>query len=96
MQTKKQSLQESLTNVAVGYAISLLSLSIILPLMGVESSNGKNLLITFYFTLISILRSYLLRRYFNGKKRLSFTAGLVKFQKFMEGLAKNCPKETKW
>ena len=67
-QTKKQSLIESLTNTLVGYFISLISLFIIFPILGIESSTGKNLLITLYFTIISILRSYILRRYFNNKK----------------------------
>ena len=67
MQTKKQSFLESLTNVAIGYLISLLSLFIIFPILGIESSTSKNLIITLYFTLISIARSYILRRYFNKK-----------------------------
>lgn len=67
MQTKKQSFIESITNTAVGFGISLLATFIIFPLVGVESSAGKNLVITIFFTVISILRSYLLRRYFNKK-----------------------------
>jgi len=67
MQTKKQSFLESLTNVAIGYLISLISLFIIFPILGIESSTSKNLIITLYFTLISIARSYILRRYFNKK-----------------------------
>jgi len=66
-QTKKQSFFESLTNVAIGYIISLLSLFLIFPLLGIESSLSKNLAITLYFTVISILRSYIIRRYFNSK-----------------------------
>lgn len=69
MQTKRQSFIESLTNVAVGYSISLLSLFIIFPLLGIESSTPKNLLITLYFTLLSIVRSYVLRRFFNKKAK---------------------------
>jgi hypothetical protein len=67
MQTKKQSFLESLINVIVGYLISLLSLFIIFPILGIQSSTGKNLVITLYFTLISIARSYIFRRYFNKK-----------------------------
>jgi hypothetical protein len=67
MQSKKQSFTESLYNVAVGYLISLISLFIIFPIMGIESNAGKNIIITFYFTVISIVRSYFLRRYFNKK-----------------------------
>lgn len=71
MQTKKQSLIESLTNVAIGYGISLLSLFIIFPILGIESSTGKNFLITGYFTVLSITRSYVIRRFFNKKKTAS-------------------------
>jgi len=66
-QTKKQSFIESLTNVAIGYVVSLISLFLIFPLMGIESSISKNLLITLYFTVVSILRSYVIRRWFNKK-----------------------------
>jgi len=67
MQTKKQSLTESLTNTAIGYVISLLSLFVIFPILGIESSTSKNIVITLYFTIISIVRSYVLRRFFNNK-----------------------------
>lgn len=69
MQTKKQSVIESLTNIGVGYLISLFSLFVIFPILGIESSTGKNIIITLYFTLISFLRSYILRRYFNKKTK---------------------------
>lgn len=68
-QTKKQSLFESILNVIVGYLISLLSLFLIFPLIGIESSPGKNIAISLYFTAMSIARSYLLRRFFNKKNR---------------------------
>jgi hypothetical protein len=68
MQTKKQSFVESLTNVGIGYTISLLSLFFIFPILGIESSASKNILITCYFTAISIVRSYVIRRWFNKKK----------------------------
>ena len=72
MQTKKQSFKEALINVAVGYLISLASLFILFPIFGIESSPGKNVMITLYFTAISILRSYLLRRYFNKKHLVTY------------------------
>lgn len=64
-QSKKQSLVESLTNTFVGFLISFLSTFLIFPLVGYNSSPVKNLIITLYFTVISILRGYLIRRYFN-------------------------------
>lgn len=71
MQTKKQSIIESITNTAVGYFISLLSLFAIFPLLGIPSSPGKNVTISLYFTAISIARGYVLRRFFNKKHQKS-------------------------
>ncbi len=67
MQTKKQSLIESLTNVTVGFFITIISLHIIFPILGIENNLGKNIILTVYLTFLSILRNYFLRRYFNRK-----------------------------
>ena len=69
MQTKKQSLHESLTNVAIGYTVALLSQLVIFPLFGLDVPFSDNLLIGLWFTVISIVRSYTLRRWFNRKQR---------------------------
>ena len=68
MQTRKQTLIESLANVTVGFLITIISLHILFPLLGMENNSGKNTLITIYLTLLSILRNYFLRRYFNRKQ----------------------------
>lgn len=65
MQSRKLSLIESLTNVAVGFAISLISQVFIFSAYGVALSLSQNVAITCWFTLISIVRSYCLRRAFN-------------------------------
>ncbi len=67
MQTKKQSIKESITNIVVGYFISLISQLIIFPLLNITVTMADNLLISAYFTLISLIRSYVIRRYFNRK-----------------------------
>jgi len=72
-QTKKQSFIEACTNTAVGFGISLLFIFIILPLLGIHSTPGKNVTITLYFTVISIARSYVLRRFFNRTKAKATT-----------------------
>lgn len=69
MQTKKQSLLESLTNTAIGFVISLASTFVIFPLVGFESSASKNIIVTLFFTAVSILRGYLIRRFFNTKNQ---------------------------
>lgn len=69
-QSKQQSFIEACTNTAVGFGISLLSIFLILPLLGIESTPSKNVVITLYFTVISIARSYVLRRLFNRAKKI--------------------------
>ncbi|WP_449500864.1 DUF7220 family protein [Aureivirga marina] len=68
MQTKKQSLIESLVNVSVGFLITIISLNLIFPFLGIENHIGKNTLLTIYLTVLSILRNYILRRYFNKRQ----------------------------
>jgi len=67
MQTKKQSLTEAITNTAVGFAISYASTFLIFPLLGIATNARANLIIVIYFTIISILRGYVVRRWFNKK-----------------------------
>ena len=67
MQTKYQSLIESLINILIGYLTALLSQVLIFPLFDIDVSFQDNLLIGLYFTIISLLRSYLVRRYFNKR-----------------------------
>ena len=67
MQSKKRSLIESIANVVVGFGVSCASVHFIFPLFGHEVSLGDNCLIGIYFTFISIIRSYTLRRIFNHK-----------------------------
>lgn len=64
MQTKKHSMIESITNVAVGYGVAFLSQIVIFPFFGLHTTLRDNALIGFWFTIISIVRSYVLRRIF--------------------------------
>lgn len=70
-QTKKQSFIESIANTFIGFIISLASTFMIFPLMNVASTPSKNIAITVFFTVISIIRGYVIRRYFNNFKTKS-------------------------
>ena len=67
MQSKKNSLIESITNVVVGYCVALMSQIIIFPVFGIHATIKDNLMIGLFFTVVSITRSYVLRRIFNKK-----------------------------
>jgi len=65
MQTKLQSLKESIINILIGYIVAILSQLIVFPMFDIEVPLSDNLLIGIYFTIFSLARSYMIRRYFN-------------------------------
>lgn len=69
MQTKKQSVIESLTNILVGLITSFLIQLVIYPIMGIPVSFNQNIVITIVFFIASFIRGYLIRRYFNSKNK---------------------------
>lgn len=64
-QKKRHSLLESILNVAIGFGIALLTQVLVFPLFGWHPSIGDNLAIGSIFTIVSIVRSYYVRRLFN-------------------------------
>ena len=68
-QTKFGSFVESWTNIAVGFGVNYGANLVILPLFGFSTLTwDKNLIIGAAYTVISLARSFVLRRYFNGLK----------------------------
>lgn len=65
MQSRLGSIIESIANIAVGFGVALTSQMFIFPLYGVHVSLYDNVMITVWFTFISLARSYILRRTFN-------------------------------
>lgn len=67
-QSRTHSAFEAVTNVVVGYGINFTANWLLFPLFGWEISVGQNLALGTIFTLISLGRSYLLRRIYNRIK----------------------------
>ena len=65
-QTRLQSLIEALVNVALGTVISVLLSLVVYPAFGHAFTLAQNIGITVIFTVASILRSYVVRRWFNA------------------------------
>lgn len=65
MQSKLGSAIESIANVLVGVIVAFVSQLVIFKAYGIEVSMSTNIQMTGYFTLISLVRSYALRRLFN-------------------------------
>lgn len=67
MQTKKHSLIESMTNVAIGYGVAVASQIVIFPMFDISVPLSDNLMIGLWFTGVSIARSYIIRRFFTTR-----------------------------
>lgn len=67
-QSRMGSFMESLINVLIGFWINFAANLIILPLFGFASLTlHDNFLIGLIYTTISVIRSYTIRRWFNGR-----------------------------
>lgn len=69
MQSKKQSLLEAFVNIAIGYSVAITSQILIFPMFGIHIALVDDLIIGLYFTAISVVRTYAVRRYYNFKHR---------------------------
>ena len=65
MQPRWLSFVEAVTNIVVGYFLAVVMQIIVFPLFGLDVSLGENLLLGLAFTVVSLARSYTLRRVFN-------------------------------
>ncbi|PKP79166.1 MAG: hypothetical protein CVT81_00310 [Alphaproteobacteria bacterium HGW-Alphaproteobacteria-3] len=65
-QTRLMSLVESLANVIVGYGVAVVTQLLIFPIFGLHTTLAQNLTIGAIFTIVSIVRSFALRRVFEA------------------------------
>jgi len=65
-QSRRMSMIEAVANVAIGYGVAVLAQLAVFPLFGIAVSLGDNLAIGAAFTVISLARSYAVRRLFNA------------------------------
>ena len=64
MQSRLLSLTEAVVNVVLGFIAALLTQMALFPALGFRLSMDRHLLIGAVFTLVSLARSYMLRRVF--------------------------------
>lgn len=69
MQSKRESMIETLTSVFVGWLIGVILNLTILPLFNYNITVVDSLWVSLIFTAISVVRGYLIRRFFNSKER---------------------------
>ncbi len=63
-QSRRLSLVEAAANIALGYGLALLAQALLFPLFGLAVTLAQSLQIGLAFTLLSLVRAYVLRRLF--------------------------------
>lgn len=66
-QSKIDSVLEATTNISIGAGIALIAQIVWFPIIGKDFTLMDNLMTTAFFTIVSFVRSYGIRRLFNGK-----------------------------
>jgi len=66
-QTRLGSFIEAWINVAIGYGINFTANMLIFPHFGFHITVKENLILGLLYTVISVARSYIIRRWFNAK-----------------------------
>lgn len=66
-QTKSESFFEASTGVAIGYVSAIISQVIIFPYWDIDIEFTENLWIAAWFTVISLIRGYFVRRWYNRR-----------------------------
>ena len=69
MQSKRESMIETLTSVFVRWLIGVILNLTILPLFNYNITVVDSLWVSLIFTVISVVRGYLIRRFFNSKEK---------------------------
>lgn len=64
-QSHRHSVLESVVNVCVGYGVAVGAQYVIFPLFDIHATHSDHLMIGAFFTVVSLVRSYCLRRVFN-------------------------------
>jgi hypothetical protein len=64
VQTKRQSLVESLVHTGVGILTRYATVVIVFPVLGIVSSAANNFAIAIALTAVSLVRTYIIRRIF--------------------------------
>ena len=64
IQSRRMSLVESIANVVIGYGIAVATQVVVFPLFGIHIALADDLAIGMVFLVISLVRSFVLRRVF--------------------------------
>ena len=73
-QSRAMSLMEAFANVVVGYGVAVATLMLVFPVFGLQTTLAQNLKMGAVFSIVSIIRSFALRRVFEAIRVASRSA----------------------
>ena len=73
-QSHVMSLVEAIANVVVGYGVAVVTQMLVFPLFGLQTTLAQNLKLGALFSIVSIMRSFALRRVFEAIRAASRSA----------------------
>ena len=80
-QTRLGSFVEAWANVLVGIGVAYTANMLVFPVIGLQISHSQNIILTLVMTVVSLVRSYLLRRFFNKLRLFSYAARSLQEEK---------------
>lgn len=80
-QTRVVSLIEALLNTVIGFIVSFVGWPIAAAIADIEYGHGQHLVVVAFFTVLSVARGYVLRRFFNAGLHLAAVRLAAKFRK---------------
>lgn len=94
MQTKKRSFKEAVSNTVIGYFITLICSPLLYWMCGIEYRASQLCVVTLLFTVLSVLRGYFVRRFFNkGDRTGKFVNEYPDFESVLNEQRRICADE---
>jgi len=66
-QSRVESFIETCFNTMIGFVVAIASQVVVFPLVGIHVPISTNMEVAAWFTIISVARGYVIRRWFNSK-----------------------------
>lgn len=66
-QSKLGSLIEAIINTAIGFIVSFVAWPVAAWITGISYTTGQHWAVVAFFTVVSVARSYVIRRWFNAR-----------------------------
>lgn len=74
-QSRRASIIEAWTNIVIGFSVNYAVNFLLLPMVGAQLTLANNFWLGWIYTAVSILRQYVIRRYFNAHDFAARLAG---------------------